>query len=81
MCGAVICSLVRKNYAGESSGTCSFVFLIRNSIFVLIKASEMKKIVALVLLAAFVSACSQYTCPTYTKKETPKPAKSAQQRI
>lgn len=41
----------------------------------------MKKIVAFVLLAAFISACSQYTCPTYTKKETPKPVKSAQQRI
>jgi hypothetical protein len=32
----------------------------------------MKKIVALVLLAGFVSACSQYTCPTYSKKEAPK---------
>jgi PBP1b-binding outer membrane lipoprotein LpoB len=32
----------------------------------------MKKIVAFVLLSAFVSACSQYTCPTYSKKEAPK---------
>ncbi|MEO7992120.1 MAG: hypothetical protein ABI663_21385 [Chryseolinea sp.] len=32
----------------------------------------MKKIVAFVILAAFVSSCSQYTCPTYSKKEAPK---------
>jgi PBP1b-binding outer membrane lipoprotein LpoB len=32
----------------------------------------MKKVIALVILAAFVSACSQYTCPTYSKKEAPK---------
>ena len=38
----------------------------------------MKKIVALALLAAFMTACSQYTCPTYTKKEIAKPVKSAQ---
>jgi PBP1b-binding outer membrane lipoprotein LpoB len=29
----------------------------------------MKKVVAVVLLAALVSSCSQYTCPTYSKKE------------
>ena len=39
----------------------------------------MKKIIAFVALAAFISACSQYTCPTYAKKEAPK--KAAQQRI
>jgi hypothetical protein len=32
----------------------------------------MKKIVAFVLLAGFLTACSQYTCPTYAKKEAPK---------
>jgi len=32
----------------------------------------MKKIVAFVLLSAFFTACSQYTCPTYSKKEAPK---------
>jgi peroxiredoxin len=32
----------------------------------------MKKLVVFVVLAAFISACSQYTCPTYTKKEAPK---------
>lgn len=31
----------------------------------------MKKIVIFIALAAFVSACSQYTCPTYTKKAAP----------
>jgi hypothetical protein len=29
----------------------------------------MKKILAFVALVAFISACSQYTCPTYSKKE------------
>jgi|GEM_PF-610692 len=42
------------------------------------KACVMKKIVAFVLLASFISACSQYTCPTYTKKEAPKHQKSTQ---
>jgi len=32
----------------------------------------MKKLVVFVVLVAFISACSQYTCPTYTKKEAPK---------
>lgn len=31
----------------------------------------MKKLVIFLLLAAFISACSQYTCPTYSKKEAP----------
>jgi PBP1b-binding outer membrane lipoprotein LpoB len=34
----------------------------------------MKKIVVLIVLAAFLGACSQYTCPTYSKKEAPKKA-------
>jgi hypothetical protein len=38
----------------------------------------MKKIVAFVALAAFISACSQYTCPTYAKKA---PKKNTEQRI
>jgi hypothetical protein len=38
----------------------------------------MKKIVAFVLLAAFATGCSQYTCPTYTKKEAPKAEKNTQ---
>ncbi|MCE2936496.1 MAG: lipoprotein [Cyclobacteriaceae bacterium] len=29
----------------------------------------MKKLLLFILLAAFVTACSQYTCPTYSKKE------------
>ncbi len=32
----------------------------------------MKKLVVFVVLVALISACSQYTCPTYTKKEAPK---------
>jgi PBP1b-binding outer membrane lipoprotein LpoB len=32
----------------------------------------MKKLLALVILAAFISSCSQYTCPTYSKKEVKK---------
>jgi PBP1b-binding outer membrane lipoprotein LpoB len=32
----------------------------------------MKKIVVLILFAAFLTGCSQYTCPTYSKKEAPK---------
>ena len=39
----------------------------------------MKKLVVFVVLVAFISACSQYTCPTYTKKEAPK--KTAVQKI
>lgn len=31
----------------------------------------MKKLVIFLLLAGFISACSQYTCPTYSKKEVP----------
>jgi hypothetical protein len=37
----------------------------------------MKKIVLLVAFAAFLGACSQYTCPTYSKKEAPKKAEAA----
>jgi PBP1b-binding outer membrane lipoprotein LpoB len=39
----------------------------------------MKKIIALILVAGFLASCSQYTCPTYAKKEAPK--KVAQKRI
>jgi len=47
-------------------------------IFVITKVIRMKKIVAFVALAAFISACSQYTCPTYAKKA---PKKVSEQRI
>jgi PBP1b-binding outer membrane lipoprotein LpoB len=40
----------------------------------------MKKIVLLVAFAAFLTSCSQYTCPTYSKKEAPKKA-TTQQKI
>ncbi|GIV37784.1 MAG: hypothetical protein KatS3mg032_2163 [Cyclobacteriaceae bacterium] len=32
----------------------------------------MKKLLIFVLLALFAVACSQYTCPTYSKKEAQK---------
>lgn len=36
----------------------------------------MRKVIAFILAVAFLSACSQYTCPTYSKgeqqKNTPK---------
>ncbi len=31
----------------------------------------MKKIIVFLILAGLISACSQYTCPTYGKKEAP----------
>ncbi|MFN5003672.1 MAG: lipoprotein [Bacteroidota bacterium] len=38
----------------------------------------MKKILAFLLLVSFLTACSQYTCPTYSKKEV---KRTATQRI
>lgn len=32
----------------------------------------MKKILAFAALLAFLTSCSQYTCPTYSKKEVKK---------
>jgi hypothetical protein len=55
-----------------------FVFLSKNYIFVRTKLNSMKKLVALIVVAGFLTACSQYTCPTYSKKEAPK--KSASER-
>jgi peroxiredoxin len=40
----------------------------------------MKKVVIFLILAGFVSACSQYTCPTYSKKEAPA-KKATEKRI
>jgi PBP1b-binding outer membrane lipoprotein LpoB len=40
----------------------------------------MKKIVLVVVIAGFLAACSQYTCPTYSKKEAPKKS-TAEKRI
>lgn len=31
----------------------------------------MKKLLIFALLALFIASCSQYTCPTYSKKESP----------
>jgi PBP1b-binding outer membrane lipoprotein LpoB len=35
----------------------------------------MKKVLAFLVLAAMLAACSQYTCPTYAKKEVKKAGK------
>jgi hypothetical protein len=56
-----------------------FVLLLKNYIFVITKANFMKKFVVFLIVAGFLSACSQYTCPTYSKKEAPK--KAASQKI
>jgi hypothetical protein len=47
------------------------------NIFVFNKTIVMKKILAFAALVGFLTACSQYTCPTYSKKEVKKdtPAK------
>jgi len=47
-------------------------FYQRSIILLSINPIEMKKIIAFALLAAFLTACSQYTCPTYSKHEAPK---------
>jgi PBP1b-binding outer membrane lipoprotein LpoB len=39
----------------------------------------MKKVLAFIALVAFLSSCSQYTCPTYSKNEVKKTV--AQKRI
>ncbi|MDV3310420.1 MAG: lipoprotein [Cyclobacteriaceae bacterium] len=39
----------------------------------------MKRFILLLLITAFVTACSQYTCPTYTKQDSGKP--SSERRI
>jgi len=41
----------------------------------------MKKIIAFALLAAFLTACSQYTCPTYSKHEAPAAKKSTVRNV
>ena len=32
----------------------------------------MKKVLAFILLVAFITSCSQYTCPTYSKSDVKK---------
>lgn len=38
----------------------------------------MKKVILLIVLTGFLAGCSQYTCPTYSKKEVKKPVVSEQ---
>jgi hypothetical protein len=47
--------------------------------FVSNKTINMKKILAFAALVGMLTACSQYTCPTYSKKEVKK--ESAAKRI
>jgi hypothetical protein len=49
-----------------------FVFFRKTFIFVVtITLKRMKKVVIFLILAGFLSACSQYTCPTYSKQSVP----------
>jgi len=41
----------------------------------------MKKLIIFLLLAGFISACSQYTCPTYSKVEDSAPKGVSEQKI
>ena len=40
----------------------------------------MKKVVAFIALVAMISSCSQYSCPTYAKKDV-KEVKQASKKI
>lgn len=51
-----------------------FAEMEKNHNFVLTKATCMKKVLAFLALTMFLAACSQYTCPTYSKKEVKKGA-------
>jgi hypothetical protein len=37
--------------------------------FVRINPIQMKRVLAILALMVFLASCSQYTCPTYSKKE------------
>jgi len=54
-------------------------FVVKRIIFLFTRKpiNSMKKIFVLIILAGMIAACSQYTCPTYSKKEAPKKAASA----
>jgi hypothetical protein len=39
----------------------------------------MKKLIVFLVLAGIISACSQYTCPTYSKNQVP--AKKVENKI
>jgi PBP1b-binding outer membrane lipoprotein LpoB len=36
----------------------------------------MKKVLAFLALVVFLASCSQYTCPTYSKKEVKRPTEN-----
>lgn len=41
----------------------------------------MKKLIIFLLLAGFISACSQYTCPTYSKAGEPAKKTASEKKI
>ena len=41
----------------------------------------MKKLFIFLLLALFIAACSQYTCPTYSQKEVPAKKATAARKV
>ena len=53
-----------------------FVKKDRILIFVGSKPTNMKKVLAFAALVVFLASCSQYTCPTYSKKEVKKPVEN-----
>jgi hypothetical protein len=66
---------IRQNDSPCGLFSCERILILFNTTLL----NSMKKIIALVLVAGFLASCSQYTCPTYAKKEAPK--KVAQKRI
>ena len=40
--------------------------------FVICNPTTMKRIVAIIALVGLLASCSQYTCPTYSKKDVKK---------
>ena len=46
--------------------------------FVTINPIQMKRVLAVLALLVFLASCSQYTCPTYSKKDV---KKNSEQKI
>jgi len=56
----------------ESGYPSKFAEYRKINIFVSNKTIRMRKILAFAALVGLLTACSQYTCPTYAKKEVKK---------
>jgi hypothetical protein len=73
MLEGAICWLDSKIYL--QTAFLSILGLFRIKRLILLKLSKtfiMKRILAFLLLVSFLSACTQYTCPTYSNKEVKK---------